>query len=438
MQQRYELRKFPILSKYYNYFLNANVIYLDEINTLDENQLVELLKCRYTKVFDIVDILEEINDYIDDNLIEEIYTGEIEPYDTDIQRLLNIPIEELSFSVRIYNTLKQANINTVQLLYEKRNKLSKLLGLGLKSLEEINVKLKELFNDYPEMLNNDKVIKNDIINKKITDTDLSVRAKNALNNIGYYYVDDIFGFEQKDLLRYRNFGTLTIKEIEDYINNINYDNGIYNVAKVIKLLQVYQNKTLTFKYANYPLYKFVSLDYINVNNVSCEFATLVHRKRITSLENYNPNITFAKFLNDTIELADKSKINLRDLYNIFSFYKYYLYTNDIKIEIHLEEKEMTILKKRFEGMSRADIGLLYNQTSERMGQIEKGAINKIKAFVDENNLKIHFVDTEYTSINPTILSDHVYRLCFYVLDKILNVNKIISSNGNNYYRINKK
>lgn len=54
-------------------------------------------------------------------------------------------IEELDLSVRSYNCLKRAGINTVQELTQKSEEdMMKVRNLGRKSLEEVQEKLQEL------------------------------------------------------------------------------------------------------------------------------------------------------------------------------------------------------------------------------------------------------------------------------------------------------
>ncbi|MBF0715432.1 DNA-directed RNA polymerase subunit alpha [Gemelliphila palaticanis] len=58
---------------------------------------------------------------------------------------LDMTIEELDLSVRSYNCLKRAGINTVQELANKsEQEMSKVRNLGRKSLEEVRIKLKDL------------------------------------------------------------------------------------------------------------------------------------------------------------------------------------------------------------------------------------------------------------------------------------------------------
>ena len=57
-------------------------------------------------------------------------------------KVLELPIEEMDLSVRSYNCLKRANINTVDDLIKKsKNDMLKVRNLGLKSIEEVVVKL---------------------------------------------------------------------------------------------------------------------------------------------------------------------------------------------------------------------------------------------------------------------------------------------------------
>lgn len=76
------------------------------------------------------------------------------PVAGDRERLLAMPIEELELSVRSYNCLKRAGINTVGELVEKTDEeMSKVRNLGKKSLDEVREKLASLglsFRPSPE------------------------------------------------------------------------------------------------------------------------------------------------------------------------------------------------------------------------------------------------------------------------------------------------
>ncbi len=62
-----------------------------------------------------------------------------------ITKTLETPIEEIEFSVRAYNCLKRAGINTVQdLISKKEVEVTKIRNLGKKSLKEVIDKVKEM------------------------------------------------------------------------------------------------------------------------------------------------------------------------------------------------------------------------------------------------------------------------------------------------------
>ena len=59
-------------------------------------------------------------------------------------KLMELPIEEMDLSVRSYNCLKRAGINTIQdLLKKSRSDMFKVRNLGAKSVEEVIQKLEE-------------------------------------------------------------------------------------------------------------------------------------------------------------------------------------------------------------------------------------------------------------------------------------------------------
>ncbi|MDV7718607.1 DNA-directed RNA polymerase subunit alpha [Pediococcus ethanolidurans] len=81
------------------------------------------------------------------NLTDEAQDAEImvEKEETHKEKMLEMSIEELDLSVRSYNCLKRAGINTVQELTDKTEaQMMKVRNLGRKSLEEVKVKLIDL------------------------------------------------------------------------------------------------------------------------------------------------------------------------------------------------------------------------------------------------------------------------------------------------------
>ena len=88
---------------------------------------------------------EHLSVFID--LSDNAKTTEImaEPIDDNKTKALEMSIDELELSVRSYNCLKRAGINTVQELCSKTpEEMMKVRNLGRKSLDEVLEKLKEL------------------------------------------------------------------------------------------------------------------------------------------------------------------------------------------------------------------------------------------------------------------------------------------------------
>ncbi len=88
---------------------------------------------------------EHLSLFID--LSENARTAEVmvEKEDDEKEKVLEMSIDELELSVRSYNCLKRAGINTVEELCNKTSEdMMKVRNLGRKSLEEVLAKLKEL------------------------------------------------------------------------------------------------------------------------------------------------------------------------------------------------------------------------------------------------------------------------------------------------------
>ena len=88
---------------------------------------------------------EHLSLFID--LSENAKTAEVmvEKEEDEKEKVLEMSIDELELSVRSYNCLKRAGINTVQELAGKSmDDMMKVRNLGKKSLEEVERKLKEL------------------------------------------------------------------------------------------------------------------------------------------------------------------------------------------------------------------------------------------------------------------------------------------------------
>ena len=90
-------------------------------------------------------LIEHFNIIMDLNNISDTSGVMAEKKIDIITKTLETPIEEIEFSVRTYNCLKRANINTVQDLIDKREaEVTKIRNLGKKSLKEVIDKVSEM------------------------------------------------------------------------------------------------------------------------------------------------------------------------------------------------------------------------------------------------------------------------------------------------------
>ena len=88
---------------------------------------------------------EHLNPFVD--LSEEMTVVELiaEKDDKGKEKVLEMTIEELDLSVRSFNCLKRAGINTVNDLIDKSaEEMMKVRNLGKKSFEEVKSKLHSL------------------------------------------------------------------------------------------------------------------------------------------------------------------------------------------------------------------------------------------------------------------------------------------------------
>ena len=88
---------------------------------------------------------EHLNLFIDLSENAKSVDVMVEKEDDQKEKVLEMSIDELELSVRSYNCLKRAGINTVEELTNKTpDDMMKVRNLGRKSLDEVYAKLKEL------------------------------------------------------------------------------------------------------------------------------------------------------------------------------------------------------------------------------------------------------------------------------------------------------
>lgn len=116
-----------------------------EIQTNGSKTCQEVLALAAKIIIEHLNLFVELNDLAMDT---KVMADEEE--DTSF-KILDMPIEDLDLSVRSYNCLKRANIQTVQeLVGRTEDDMNKIRNLGKKSLKEIKEKIVELGLSYKD------------------------------------------------------------------------------------------------------------------------------------------------------------------------------------------------------------------------------------------------------------------------------------------------
>ncbi|HHU24136.1 MAG TPA: DNA-directed RNA polymerase subunit alpha [Acholeplasmataceae bacterium] len=169
-------------------------------------------------------ILEDLNVYIK----ERAYIMQKEEKVSN--KKLDKKIEDLDLSVRSYNCLKRANINTVGELTQKTvEEMMKVRNLGRKSLKEVIEKLRDIglslksddgYNDFAEGDDKDVTDKDEQDldeNAPPLDTGLSVGLYNALKRQNINTIGDLTSKTVAELKEEFGFDAKQIKEIENML-----------------------------------------------------------------------------------------------------------------------------------------------------------------------------------------------------------------------------
>ncbi|HPX20180.1 MAG TPA: DNA-directed RNA polymerase subunit alpha C-terminal domain-containing protein, partial [Bacilli bacterium] len=167
-------------------------------------------------------ILEDLNVYIK----ERAYIMQKEEKVSN--KKLDKKIEDLDLSVRSYNCLKRANINTVGELTQKTvEEMMKVRNLGRKSLKEVIEKLRDIGlslksddgyadlteGEDKETIDNDEPELND--NAPLLDINLSVALYNTLKKQNIVTVGDLISKTTDELKEDFGLDAKQIKEIEE-------------------------------------------------------------------------------------------------------------------------------------------------------------------------------------------------------------------------------
>ena len=167
----------------------------------------------------------------------------------NIEKISTIKIlEEWDISTRTHNALKENHIFTItDLLDWSEKKLLSIPKFGKQGLDEIKNYLSYYNLDFGDKIPSadsttdkidDKNLKIDeerkILNHKtlsiniLTDWPLSIRTFNALKHENIIFLGDLLSYEEDTLLRLRNFGRKSLKEIKELYQRFNIDKDKHN------------------------------------------------------------------------------------------------------------------------------------------------------------------------------------------------------------------
>ncbi len=209
----------------------------------------------YDEYLDKLVSLYANDDSIDNEDMEEYNTTEndnksnIINYNQDsINKIQNIPLEEVGLSVRSYNCLKREGINYLeQLLNLQYEDLLRIRNLGKKSIDEC-YSLIQFYKDNKSTRVNSKDILLEIIKEKTSNKSMNlIELKNYItNNDIEYDIDKIF--EDLSDLRQKNLILYDYTGVKYNSNNseLNVDQYEKNIIDIIETLS--ENESLVLKY----------------------------------------------------------------------------------------------------------------------------------------------------------------------------------------------
>jgi DNA-directed RNA polymerase subunit alpha len=162
------------------------------------------------------------------------YDEEIEKSKDQRNRILETPISDFELSVRSRNCLKKMNINTLgDLLRITETELLAYKNFGETSLNEIkhmletkNLRLgmgadgKLISLPLPDTEEPKAEVDPDVLNRPLSEFEMSVRARNGLESLGIKTMGDIASKTEDELLGIKNFGATSLNEIKEVLESL--------------------------------------------------------------------------------------------------------------------------------------------------------------------------------------------------------------------------
>ena len=352
-------------------------------------------------------------------------------------------IEDIGLSLRAYNCLKNAGVNTIEDMAQINIKNIKYCGK--KTQIEINNKILELID---KGLYTQEFIDKHFRKKEpnfVNSLPLSERSKNVLKALSIDSVDKMLLLTENTLANTRNSGNKTVYEILSYIKN-NYNNLLetslknnsykvhypiqnlstfsgntllselnisYNLCEYLKTINIFnildllekkQELPSNFKYEYEGLYNYFYNIVFNPLKIKInkEIGNLyVYLPFQLAIYNEKDYVNIGKIIKYAMtnfnSFTKVEKIHIKLYFYWLSFFEILNFKSYILDNISLNDKQIKILAKR-DYSTLEELGQYFGLTRERIRQLESKAVSKIKRkyltlpfrFLD--NHQIYYID----------------------------------------------
>ena len=374
---------------------------------------------------------------------------------------LNIGINQLSLTIKTYNTLRRNDINFLyQLPQFSKNDLLNLRNLGVKACEELISSILNFHNIYDDSKNLNENFqisykKDSHIDKLNTNSNVS----NILRRNGIEDISDLTKFSEDEIKNFNGFGSISWA----------------NLKKSIKTYEEINSTKIKFKNLNNSNHQIKFDD--NTNSGSIEFWNFIQAKfqNIKTQTNNSDIENIDNLLESFFQEAYKNNSNLRTLEMIYlisdeeckkfnessikkltfeyQLYKYLIFKKFLNSEntfsalswiskfskVIERDNSIVIYLQRISGKTLAEIGRERNLSRERIRQIELKISKLTGTSASEltkisRNLKEEILFKEESSIFSGIIKK--FGRLPHKLDKLKNEN--VSDSINNYLKLNLK
>jgi DNA-directed RNA polymerase subunit alpha len=166
--------------------------------------------------------------------IHMFYDEDMERKEDRLNQILRIPITDFELSVRARNCLNKMNIMALgDLVKQTEQELLSYKNFGETSLAEIKEILASkglrLGMNREEAVQSIEIARRrypsgenaDVLNKSISELELSIRARRTVETMGCLTVGDIVQHTEEELLAMPNFGTTSLQELKTKLQALN-------------------------------------------------------------------------------------------------------------------------------------------------------------------------------------------------------------------------